>query len=201
MSQTAPLCIGLTGGIGSGKSTVALLFEQHGIPVIDADLVARQVVEPHSEGLSTLTEALDNRILKADGTLNRAALRERIFSNPGDRATVEAILHPRIHAAIEQKITKIDAPYLILMIPLLIESRSSYPVNRILVVDLPTSQQLERVMRRDGITQDAAQAILDAQADREERLRAADDIITNIDQHTLTDQVERLHQTYLALAE
>lgn len=201
MSSNAPLCIGLTGGIGSGKSTVARLFEEHGVPVIDADLVSRQVVEPGSDGLTALIQALGGSILQADGALDRAALRQRIFSNPEDRATVEAALHPRIHAEIERQITEIDAPYLILMIPLLVESQSSYPVSRILVVDLPTSQQLERVMRRDGITQEAAQAILDAQANREERLRAADDVITNIDQETLVNQVTQLHRSYLALAE
>ena len=201
MSRSSPLCIGLTGGIGSGKSTVAQIFEQHGVPVIDADRVARQVVEPHSEGLSALTEHFGQSVLQPDGKLDRTTLRQRIFSDPGERAAVEAILHPKIHAEIERQIAKIDTPYLILMIPLLLESQSSYPTTRILVVDLPPSQQIERVMKRDNLTKEEAHAILDAQVNREERLQAADDVITNIDQETLAHQVEQLHHTYLALAE
>ena len=201
MSQTQPLCIGLTGGIGSGKSTVAQLFEKHDVPVIDADQVARQVVEPESEGLTALIEAFGPSILQADGSLDRALLRQRIFAAPEERAAVEAILHPRIHAEIERQVSKTEAPYLILMIPLLIEGKSTYPIARILVVDLPETIQIQRVMRRDQTTQEEAQAILNAQVIREERLQAADDIITNINQDQLADQVEQLHHTYLALAE
>jgi len=193
--------IGLTGGIGSGKSTIANLFAKLGAPVLDADMAARSVVEPGSSGLKELTETLGEDIVKTDGELDRTKLRQQIFSSPEQRKVVEQILHPRILNLLTEEAAKIDAPYIILVVPLLIESQSKYPVDRILVIDIPEREQIKRVVARDNITPPEAEKIVATQATREERLHHADDVIVNIDNTLAQKQVAQLHKSYLQLAE
>lgn len=200
--------IGLTGGIGSGKTTVAQLFAELGVPVLDADQVARTVVQPGTTGLRRLEHALGPEIVTGEGRLDRAALRKKIFADSKQREVVEQILHPMIAKELERKAEEFDAPYLILVIPLLIENRRFFtmedgenPVDRTLVVDAPEQIQVRRVMERDQITATEVKAILKTQASREERLQRADDLILNDDTSSLPEQVERLHRHYLALSE
>ncbi|MBT3197122.1 MAG: dephospho-CoA kinase [Gammaproteobacteria bacterium] len=198
--------IGLTGGIASGKSSAAALFEQKGVMVVDADQAARDVVLPGNSGLHALIRQFGSSLLSADGSLNRPLLRQWIFSDPEKRAVVEGILHPLIAAHLNQQALQAESsntppPYLIYMIPLLIEKGDSYALDRILLIDLPQPLQVERVMLRDQISATEAQAILDAQASRESRQRAADDIILNIAPTDLSRGVNRLHQQYLQLAQ
>ncbi len=198
--------IGLTGGIGSGKSTVAALFAALGVPIIDTDQMARRVVQPGTSGLEQLIRALGPGIVTDEGVLDRAALRRRIFSDPAEREAVEEILHPLIAQALEREAREIDAPYLILVIPLLIENRRFFstgdgaiPIDRILVVDVPEQLQVRRVVERDQVPAAEVEAILRTQASREERLQRADDLILNDETGNLPQQVERLHRAYLAL--
>lgn len=198
--------IGLTGGIGSGKSTVAALFAALGVPIIDTDQMARRVVQPGTSGLEQLIRALGPGIVTDEGALDRAALRRRIFSDPAEREAVEEILHPLIAQALEREAREIDAPYLILVIPLLIENRRFFstgdgaiPIDRILVVDVPEQLQVRRVVERDQVPAAEVEAILRTQASREERLQRADDLILNDETGNLPQQVERLHRAYLAL--
>ncbi len=193
--------IGLTGGIASGKSTVANRFAEHGVPIIDADEASRLAVAPNSPGLSALVAQFGSDILATDGTLNRKKLRREIFNHPQLRLQVEQILHPIIAEIMLQQAAATDAPYLIFMIPLLTQKKGRYPIDRILVVDLPESLQIERVMQRDQITRQEAEAILDAQLGRQERLKIADDTILNINANSIPEQVEQLHQLYLQLAD
>ena len=192
--------IGLTGGIASGKSRVAALFEQLNVPVIDADLAARSAVEPGSLGLSKIIQQFGTAILNEDGTLNRKQLRQQIFEAPEKRLQLEQILHPLIAEIMLKQAAQIKAPYLIFMIPLLTQKQGRYPIDQILVVDLPEPLQIERLMQRDQITQAEAEAILDAQLSREARLQLADDLILNIDAKQLPAAVKKLHQEYLQLA-
>ncbi len=195
------LIVGLTGGIGSGKSTVAERFDVRGVPVIDADVIAREVVEPGTPGLARVVEAFGRDILDENGRLNRSRLGARIFQDPESRKRLEAILHPLIRAEMQRRITHITAPYCVLVIPLLIESGQSDLVHRILVVDTPRELQSRRVAARDKRPPAEIEAILDAQASREERLAAAHDVIVNdTDLNALDQQVARLHQRYLELS-
>ncbi len=193
--------IGLTGGIASGKSRVATHFEALGVPVIDADEAARTAVEPGSTGLEEIISRFGPQALADDGTLNRKALRQQIFEHPEQRLLLEQILHPRIAEIMLQQAATISTPYLIFMIPLLTGKEGRYPIDRILVVDLPESLQIERVMQRDQISREEAQAILNAQMGREERLQIADDVILNQDPQQTQAAVEQLHQQYLQLAQ
>ena len=196
------LVIGLTGGIGSGKSTVTALFTALGIPVIDTDRIAREVVLPGSPVLQQVVDRFGTEALNPDGTLNRVRMRERVFADPGARLALEAILHPPIRAATVEHLAALDSPYAVLAIPLLVETNGTDRVDRVLVVDLPEQQQIERVCSRDGITQEQARAILAAQCSREQRLAAADDVIDNGgDREKLASQVRALHEKYLALAQ
>jgi dephospho-CoA kinase len=195
------LRIGLTGGIASGKSTVAERFAQLGIPVIDADVAARDVVAPGTLGLVQVIERFGPGVLAENGELDRRALRQRIFSNPGSRQDLEAILHPLIREAMEHSAEAMVGPYLIMVIPLLVESGSRGRVDRILVVDVDEAVQLERMQARDGGSVEQARAILASQAGRAARLAAADDVLLNAG--TVTDvrqAVDRLHANYLRLA-
>lgn len=192
--------IALTGGIASGKSTVAEAFQTHGVPVIDADEAARTAVLPGSTGLAALIALTGPEILHPDGTLNRGELRQRIFTDPTLRQSVEEVLHPQITEIMLQQAATQQTPYLIFMIPLLTQREGRYPIDRILVVDIPEALQIERVMKRDQIDQQQAEAILQAQPGRQQRLSLADDIITNLDRETLPAQVDALHQQYLQLA-
>lgn len=195
------LIIGLTGGIGTGKSTVAGYFAQLGIPVIDADRIARELVIPGSPVLREIADAFGTELVLPDGNLDRPQLRQQIFSDPERRRQLEAILHPRIYAEMRRRMQTLHAAYCILVIPLLLETGKTGLVDRILVVDAPEISQRERVISRDGMSEDILEAILRTQISRSERLRAADDIIVNnTDLADLRDQVATLHRRYLDLA-
>src|SRR5580698_4934425 len=193
--------VGLTGGIASGKSTAAKFFGALGVPILDSDQIARDVVEPGQPPLEKLVERFGPSILTADGHLDRPALRHIVFSDPMARADLEALTHPAIGAALEARSASAGGPYQILVIPLLIEKNLSSHVDRVLVVDCDEELQVRRLRDRDGSTPEQAQAILGAQAPRAARLRAADDVITNeADMSAVQDQVTALHARYLELA-
>lgn len=195
------LIVGLTGGIGSGKSTVAERFAARDVPVIDADVIAREVVEPGTPGLARIVEAFGRDILDENGRLDRSRLGARVFQDPESRKRLEAILHPLIRAEIQRRITHITAPYCVLVIPLLIETGQTDLVHRVLVVDTPRELQYRRVAARDNRPRAEIEAILDVQAGREDRLAAAHDVIVNdADLDALDRQVARLHQRYLELS-
>jgi dephospho-CoA kinase len=196
------LRIGLTGGVGSGKSTVAERFVELGVPVIDADAAARAVVAPGKPGLAAVRERFGPGVLAENGELNRRALRDRIFKDPDSRRDLEAILHPLIRADMEESAEAAVGPYVVMAIPLLVEGGSRDRVDRILVIDLDEMVQLQRVMARDGSTEEQARAILASQASRSARLAAADDVLLN--SGTVTDlrqAVDHLHERYLRLTE
>ena len=195
------LVIGLTGGIGSGKSMTADMFAARGIPVIDADVIARELVEPGMPALAEITARFGPRVIGADGRLDRNALRQQVFGDPVARADLESILHPRIRQRMRDRIDALDSPYCVLVIPLLVETGQSDLVQRVLVVDAPESVQRARVRRRDDLDSDEIEAVLQAQTDRQTRLAVADDVIHNdSDLSSLEAQVDALHRTYLQLA-
>ena len=199
--STRPYRIGLTGGIASGKSTAAKFFGALGIPILDSDQIARDVVEPGQPPLERLVKRFGPSILTADGHLDRPALRDIVFSDPMARADLEALTHPAIGAAMEARSAEAGGPYQVLVIPLLVEKNLSSHVDRVLVVDCDEELQVRRLRDRDGSTPEQAQAILGAQAPRAARLRAADDVITNeADMSAVQDQVTALHARYLELA-
>jgi dephospho-CoA kinase len=192
------LVIGLTGGIGSGKSTVANGFSSLGVPVIDTDQLARELVEPGQPALDEITATFGPEATTADGRLDRNYMRQLIFTDPARKSQLETILHPKIRHRIRALLADITAPYCIVVIPLLLESRQSDLVERILVVDCPEKEQLARVAARDSLSDNAIQAIIDSQADRNTRLAAADDIIVN-DRgiSELTGNILKLHKRYM----
>ncbi|MDX5628913.1 MULTISPECIES: dephospho-CoA kinase [unclassified Brenneria] len=193
--------VALTGGIGSGKSTVADEFAKLGVTIIDADIIARQVVEPGKPALDAIKHRFGDNILNADGSLHRAALRQKIFSSPEDKQWVNSLLHPLIHAQTQSQIQASTAPYVLWVVPLLIENDLQQHAQRVLVVDVNRDTQLERTLARDGISRQQAENILAAQATREQRLAHADDIIdNNRSQRELASCVAQLHQRYLELA-
>jgi dephospho-CoA kinase len=195
------LVIGLTGGIGSGKTTVANFFSTLGVPLIDADVIARELVVPGSPVLNEIVDCFGTDILDPRGDLDRLRLRQRVFTDPEQRRRLEAILHPRIRAEIAGRIGRLDAPYCIVSIPLLVETAQTDLVDRILVVDCPPELQRERVARRDGWGEDEITGVLQAQATRAQRLAAADDVIVNDrDLDALRDRVISLHRDYLERA-
>jgi dephospho-CoA kinase len=193
--------VGLTGGIASGKSTAAKFFGALGIPILDSDQVARDVVEPGQPPLERLVERFGRKILTPDGHLDRPALRDIVFADPKARADLEALTHPAIGAAMEARSAAAGGPYQILVIPLLVEKNLAAHVDRVLVVDCDEELQIRRLRDRDGSTPEQVQAILKAQAPRAARLRAADDVIHNdTDMSAVRDQVATLHARYLELA-
>lgn len=194
------LRIGLTGGIGSGKSSVCRLFAARNIPIIDTDIIARQVVEPGQPGLAALTAAFGKEILDSSGQLDRRALRERVFSDAAQREQLEAILHPLIRAALHRQLEAVTAPYVILAIPLLLEKGWGSEVDRILVVDTDEALQVSRTMARDNVEAKEVERIMQTQVSRAKRVAGADDIIHNEgDYAELERQVEALHRYYLSL--
>jgi dephospho-CoA kinase len=196
-----PFRVGLTGGIASGKSTAAKLFAALGVPVIDADLISHEVTAPGSLLLPRLAERFGARYLRADGSLDRRALRELVFSDPKARADLESLTHPAIFQALEERAALAGGPYQILALPLLVEKAHASLVDRVLVIDCDEALQIRRLQARDGSTLDEARAILAAQAPRSVRLEAADDVITNDgDLNSLRDQIEGCHMRYLGLA-
>ena len=193
--------VALTGGIASGKSTVAGLFAARGVPVIDTDLIARQVVEPGEPALAAVIAAFGRGVLGADGRLDRPRMRERVFGDPAARRRLEAILHPAIRAELERQSRAAGGPYQLLVIPLLVESGRRDHVDRVLVVDVPEATQIARLIRRDGASRGQAQAALRAQATRQARLAFADDVIENTaDLAALEARVDELHRDYLRRA-
>ena len=195
------LVIGVTGGIGSGKSTVANMFSTLGVPVIDADELARQAVMSGQPALREIVEYLGPSILASSGELDRSALRERAFSDPAVRTKLEAIVHPRVYAEIDNQLRALDAPYAIVVVPLLIESGGLDLVDRVLVVDTPRDLQIERASRRDETSRDAIEKIIAVQLDRNARLAAADDVIENsATEKKLEQAVAELHRKYVAEA-
>jgi dephospho-CoA kinase len=193
-----PLRIGLTGGIASGKSTVADMFADLGVPVIDTDLIARDVVAPGQPALQEIREAFGAGVIAEDGTLDRPAMRALVFGNDEARRRLEAILHPRIGAATREQADAAGGPYQIIVVPLLLESSLRAFVNRVLVVDCEEETQVARLLSRDAESESQARRILAAQASRAERLAIADDVIANEgDLDDTREQVRRLHRRYL----
>ena len=196
--------IGLTGGIASGKSALEKAFAKQGVVVADADLLAREVVAPGEPALAAVVERFGRDVLQADGQLDRAALRVRVFGDPDQRRALEAILHPAIRARLEAICRAAPGPYAIATVPLLTEGggRAAYPwLHRILVVDTPAAVQKARLMQRDGIDATLADQMMAAQASRAERLALADEIVVNDgDIHHLQHAADALHLRYLALA-
>ncbi|MFC1695412.1 dephospho-CoA kinase [Pseudomonadota bacterium] len=191
----------LTGGIASGKSAVSACFEKLGTPVVDTDIIAREVVEPGSPALERIAGELGAGFLDADGKLNRSKLRQAIFSDPELKSRLETILHPLIGKEVLRQVTQLDSPYCIIVIPLYAESSAYAWIDRVLVVDVIEDTQIERVMARDGISREQARAILNAQASRQDRLALADDILDNSgDLSELPEKVKALHEKYLSLA-
>ena len=197
------LRIGLTGGIASGKSTVTQRFAELGVPVIDADLAARNVVEPGKPGLEKVVRRFGLGVLDPNGNLDRSVLRGLIFKDPALRQALDAILHPLIRADMEQQAATAKGPYLVMAIPLLIESgQARERVHRVLVVDADEATQVQRVQARDGSSADQARAILASQASRTQRLAAADDVLLNTGTVAdLRQAVDLLHEKYLHLAQ
>lgn len=195
------LRIGLTGGIGSGKSTVCRMFGELGIPVIDADHVSRELVEPGQPALAALVALFGPSLLTAEGRLDRSRLRTLIFADPSCRQQVEDLLHPQIRQRMLELSTTADGPYVILAIPLLIESGWQALADRILVIDCPPDVQLHRATERDGVPPLQVEAIMASQASRAARLACANEIIDNSgDLAHLHAQVVAIHQRYLTMA-
>jgi dephospho-CoA kinase len=193
--------VGLTGGIASGKSTVASLFTALGVPVIDTDLIAREVVAPGTPGLEAVISAFGQEVLQPDGTLDRRRLRNLAFATTGRRQQLEALLHPRIRERMEALCTSSGGPYQILVIPLLIESGLETRVDRVLIVDCSESVQRARLTVRDGESAAGVDRLLAAQLDRAPRLSRADDVLVNDGtRDELQCRVQELHATYLQLA-
>ncbi|MBX2886313.1 MAG: dephospho-CoA kinase [Granulosicoccus sp.] len=200
------LLIGLTGGVASGKSYVSDCFSQLGVPIIDADLLAREVVATGSAGLQALIDHFGPGILTSDGTLDRTALRHIVFDNPAERQFINETLHPLIRELSNQRIDTLrqqgSCAYAIYAVPLLVETDQTERYDRIVVVDIPESVQLERLTARDGSTEDEARRIINAQATRKQRLAVADDIIDNSGSQSETKaQIEKLHVRYVELSE
>lgn len=195
------LKVGLTGGIGSGKSSVAKALQKKGITLVDADQIAREVVQPGEQALQEITAALGQEMLLENGTLNRSALKQRIFSDPSAKATLEAILHPRIRQRILDRVNEAtDTLYVVADIPLLVENHYPSLFDRVVVVDCTEAQQIARVKARDDLSEETIRNIMASQATRQQRLDAATDIIDNSgDLDSLHAQVEKLHETLLSL--
>ncbi|MDQ7090049.1 MAG: dephospho-CoA kinase [Methylococcales bacterium] len=195
------LTIGLTGGIGSGKSTVSALFEGFNVPVIDADIIAHQLVSKGQPTLKILAQTFGTEIINVDNALNRARLKQIIFSNAQKKKQLENILHPLIYQQIERQQQRLKAAYCIISIPLLIETAKTEFIDRILVVDCALEIQIARIKQRDKLNDVDIDAIIASQASREERLAVADDVIDNSTRTLqLRPQVEKLHTLYLLLS-
>ncbi|HDM8162948.1 TPA: dephospho-CoA kinase [Vibrio harveyi] len=193
--------IGLTGGIASGKTTVANLFKQQfKIDIVDADIVAREVVEPGTPGLNAIIEHFGTDIVRDDQTLDRAKLREKIFSNPEEKAWVNGLLHPMIREKMIEDLEQVTSDYALLVVPLLVENKLDSLCERVLVVDVEPQTQISRTVKRDNVSEEQAKAILASQASREQRLAMADDVVkNNPDDPDLLLQITDLHEKYLAM--
>lgn len=191
------LRIGLTGGIGSGKSTVADCFARLGVTVIDSDVIARELVSPGGEALQRIIDTFGAGVLQADGSLDRTALRRRIFGDDEARRQLESILHPRIRHELQTRVAEAAGPYVVLVIPLLVEQNWMSEVDRVLVVDCSPQTQISRTMARDHVSKEEARAVLKHQASREQRLACADDVIDNdSNRRDLDEIVAQLDRRY-----
>ena len=193
--------IGITGGIGSGKTAVSDRFAELGIKVVDADVAARVVVEPGRPALDEIREHFGAETIRPDGSLDRAALRSKVFEDANERKWLETLLHPLINQHIREELASADSAYAVLVSPLMFETGQHRLTHRILVVDVPESVQLERTMARDANSEPQVRAIMAAQSSREARLELADDVIVNDRGLDVLDaEVNRLHERYLELA-
>ena len=200
--MSSDLLVGLTGGIGSGKSAVCREFERLDIPIVDADIVSREVVEPGTDGLRAIVDLFGIEILDADGTLDRARMRQLIFEDEKKRVMLESELHPRIRDRIRDQLDAIETPYAIMCVPLLVEKHGYENIDRVLVVDCPLETQISRVMSRDSLTRQQVESIMKTQASREQRLRLADDIVENATGiEALRDPVRTLHTKYTTITD
>ncbi|AMB74691.1 dephospho-CoA kinase [Pantoea sp. PA1] len=199
--RNPPYTVALTGGIGSGKSTIAGYFAASGVDIIDADVIAREVVEPGTPALQAIIERYGDAILTEQGTLQRSRLREIIFATPDEKTWLNALLHPLINARTQQLKAQAASPYVLWVVPLLVENRLQRQADRVLVVDTDEETQLRRTLQRDNVSLEQAKRILAAQATRQQRLDCADDIIDNSGApEKALPQVAKLHQLYLKLA-
>ncbi|MGY4042463.1 dephospho-CoA kinase [Aeromonas hydrophila] len=194
--------VAITGGIGSGKTTVANQFAELGIEVVDADVIAREVVEPGTPALTAIAAHFGSEIITPAGQLDRRQLRERVFTDPQAKGWLNALLHPLIRTEMQRQCAAARSPYCLLVVPLLVENRLTALANRVLVIDVDEATQIERTCRRDGVSREQAQAILAAQASRAERLAAADDVLDNQNgtPEAIKSRILALHETYLAFA-
>lgn len=200
-SDTSPFRVALTGGIASGKSTVAEMFRELGVPIIDTDVIAREVVRPGEPALQAIHEAFGATVLNEDGTMNRAAMRQIVFADDVARARLEAILHPRIQQETLRQSEVAGGDYQVIVVPLLVESPLRGQVDRVLVVDCDEETQIRRLLARDAETEAQARRMLAAQSSREQRLQIADDVIPNdAGLDATAARVSALHDTYRALA-
>ncbi|MDP5029294.1 MAG: dephospho-CoA kinase [Paraglaciecola sp.] len=194
--------VGVSGGIGSGKTTVTNLFAELGIDIIDADVIAREVVAPQTPGLNAIVAKLGQDILDNHGHLNRALLRQLVFTQPDLKEWLNQLLHPLIREQMQQQTQGASSPYCILSVPLLVENQGYKTVDRVLIVDVSEATQLQRTVLRDNSNVEQISAIMRAQASREQRLAVADDVIENEgSEQELIEKVAQLHQLYLSLAE
>ncbi|MFN3594221.1 MAG: dephospho-CoA kinase [Thiobacillaceae bacterium] len=201
--MSRPYCVALTGGLAAGKSAVAEVFARLGAAVIDTDAIARELTGPQGAALPALKAAFGPGCLNAEGALDRAAMRARVFQDAQARRRLEAILHPMIRERVRERLAAVQAPYAVVVVPLLAEAWADYRplLDRVLLVDCDEAAQVRRVMARDGIDADLARRMLAAQATRQQRLALADDVIDNRgDLAALARQVEALHDRYLKLA-
>lgn len=195
------LIVAVTGGIGSGKSTVAELFRKHGVPVIDTDEISRELVLPGSTALEKIIKAFGTHYLDKDGSLNRARLRELVFSDASARTVLQEILHPLIRQTVLERLKSIEAPYCLVLIPLLVETGNQYPHDRVLVVDVEPEIQIQRTRSRDNVDEQTIKNILAVQATREQRLSLATDVLDNSTTlEELSARVDRLHNKFSQLA-
>lgn len=195
------LKIGLTGGIGCGKTTVANWFSRLSVPVVDADVIAHKLVTVGQTALVQIQQAFGTTVFNPDGSLNRARLRDIVFSEPTKKQKLEDILHPLVYQNIQQEIEQLNAPYCIISIPLLFETKMTHSVDRTLVVDCPIEIQVERVLKRDNVSIEQINAIINTQVSRAFRNANADDVIDNSTSNDrLAVQLERLHNLYLTLS-
>lgn len=199
----AAFSVGLTGGIGSGKTTVANMFAARGAAVIDTDQIAHELTRPGGIAIPAIAAQFGSDFIATTGALDRARMRAAVFADPAAKQRLEAILHPLIRSECERAAQQAQGPYLILVVPLLVESGNwKQRVARVLVVDCPEQQQVVRVMERNGLSEEQVRAIMASQATREQRLAAADDVLSNTgDTASLQPQVERLHALYCSLAQ
>lgn len=197
--KTKPFCIGLTGGIGSGKSAVANFFKKLNVPIIDSDVIAHQLTEKNRIAYKNIVSHFGKNILNRDETINRKLLRDIIFQNPTEKKWLENLLHPMIRQTMFDALQKTTAPYCICVIPLLTESAGIDFIDRVLVVDTPVEIQIDRAKKRDSATEEHIKKIIASQADQMDRLKIADDVIVNNeDLNSLENKVCRLHKKYLS---